>query len=221
MRVIEPSLRVEGFYFSNGTPRYEVPYEEGVRICKELEKAARTCYKSEDRITDDSYRKMLRDIVDSEHESVIEHEKITVRIVCDRGVSHEAVRHRLASFSQESTRYCNYAKDKFGNEVTFIRPLFRDPGSEPYWRAAMEEAEKAYFVLINRGCNPGEARSVLPHSVKTELVMTANIREWRHILRLRTSPRAHPQMRQIMVPFLRHLRERIPLLFEDIEVVSE
>ncbi len=187
-------------------------------MLKKIEKAGRTCYKSEDRTTPDSAKDFIRMIVKSGHESVIEHEKITVRFICDRGVTHEIVRHRLASYSQESTRYCNYSKDKYDNQVTFIKPIFWDENSENYkiWERACLEAEKLYIELVNNGATPQEARSVLPNSVKTEIVVTANLREWRTILKQRTSSRAHPQMQEVMRPLLNSLKEALPVVFEEI-----
>ena len=189
---------------------------DGRQMLARVERAGRTCYKSEDRITADSAERFVRTLVKSGHESVLEHEKVTVRIVCDRGVSHEIVRHRLASYSQESTRYCNYGK---AGEVTFIRPCFWMPGSPAYaaWHAAVEYAEHAYLALLDAGAKPQEARSVLPNSLKTEIVMTCNLREWRHFFRLRTSKAAHPQMREIAIPMLRRFQQMIPAVFEDIE----
>lgn len=154
---------------------------DGAEILKRIEPAGRICYKSEDRITDESAENFVRMLIERGHESVLEHESITVRFVCDRGVSHEIVRHRIASFSQESTRYCNYSGNRFGNQITFIKPCFLDEGTGGYklWKQAMFVAEKEYFELLNWGCTPQEARSVLPNSTKTEIVMTANLREWR------------------------------------------
>lgn len=186
-----------------------------------IEIAGRTCYKSEDKITEDSSKKFVKMLIDRKHEAMLEHSSLTIKFICDRGVSHELVRHRLASFGQESTRYCNYAGDKFGNELTFIEPLFFEEGSEKHtaWMAAMDIAEQSYLKLISLGATPQEARSVLPNSVKTEVVMTANYREWRHFFNLRaaraTGP-AHPQMEEITVPLLRELNNRIPVVFEDI-----
>lgn len=192
---------------------------DGAEILKRIEKAGRTCYKSEDRITDESAKVFVRKLIERGHESVLEHESITVRFVCDRGVSHEIVRHRLASYSQESTRYCNYSGDRFENQITFIKPCFLDEGTGGYklWKQSMFVAEKEYFELLNWGCTPQEARSVLPSSIKTEVVMTANLREWRHFLKLRTAKAAHPQMRELTVPLLHELQERIPVVFDDIQ----
>ena len=202
----------------NASYRIETPID-GAEMLKRIEKAGRTCYKSEDRITDESAESFVRKLIERGHESVLEHESITVRFVCDRGVSHEIVRHRLASYSQESTRYCNYSGDRFGYEITFIKPYFLNEVSVAYrlWKQAMFVAEKKYFGLLSWGCTPQEARSVLPNSVKTEIVMTANLREWRHFLKLRTAKAAHPQMRELTVPLLHELQERIPVVFDDIQ----
>jgi len=163
-----------------------------------IEMAGRTAYKSEDKITDDSADKFVEMIRKRGHESVIEHSYATFRIVTDRGITHEIVRHRLASYTQESTRYCNYSKDKFGEEITVIAPygVVQSNPSSGYavWKQACEEAETRYFELIREGCAPQIARSVLPTCLKTEIVMTANFREWLHFLRLRTAPAAHPDM---------------------------
>ena len=203
----------------NASYRIETPTYSGEELLKGIEKAGRTCYKSEDRITDESAGAFVRMLIEHGHESVLEHASITVRFICDRGVSHEIVRHRLASFSQESTRYCNYSNDRFGSELTFIKPCFLPEVSVTYrlWKRAMFVAEKKYFGLLDWGCTPQEARSVLPNSTKTEVVMTANLREWRHFLKLRTAKAAHPQMRELTVPLLHELQERIPVVFDDIQ----
>ena len=202
----------------NASHSIETPID-GAEILKRIEKAGRTCYKSEDRITDESAGAFVRMLIERGHESVLEHESITVRFVCDRGVSHEIVRHRIASFSQESTRYCNYSNDRFGYEITFIKPYFLKEGTVAYalWSTAMHLANIMYSDMLSEGCTPQEARSVLPNSTKTEVVMTANLREWRHFLKLRTAKAAHPQMRELTVPLLRELQERIPVVFDDIQ----
>ena len=202
----------------NASYKIETPID-GAEILKRIEKAGRTCYKSEDRITEESAEAFVRMLIERGHESVLEHESITVRFVCDRGISHEIVRHRLASYSQESTRYCNYSGDRFGSGLTFIKPCFLPEVSVTYrlWKRAMFVAEKKYFGLLNWGCTPQEARTVLPNSTKTEIVMTANLREWRHFLKLRTAKTAHPQMRELTVPLLHELQERIPVVFDDIK----
>ena len=198
-------------------PSYEIltPDEVIMSISKHIERCGRVCYKSEDKITDSSAATFCAKIVASHHESVVEHASLTVKFVCDRGVSHEIVRHRVASFSQESTRFCDYASAKFGRDVAFIEPFFFAKDSKPYavWKTACEEAEKAYFSLRDSGCTAQEARSVLPNSLKTEIIVTANIREWRHIMKERTSKAAHPQMRQLMVPLNNELAAMLPEFF--------
>lgn len=187
-------------------------------ILEQIEKIGRVCYKSEDRITPESAASFVKRILENGHESVIEHVSITMRVICDRGVSHEIVRHRIASYSQESTRYCNYSTDKFDNQVVFIRPLFFADQSELLrkWETAMKCAEEAYLSLIKGGASAQEARSVLPNSLKTEIVMTMNLREWRHFLKLRTSSAAHPQMRQVAMMIRALFREKLPEIFGDL-----
>jgi len=195
---------------------------DGENILKQVENAGRTAYKADDKITKDSAMKFVKKILDMGHESVIEHYNITVRVVCDRGVTHEIVRHRIASYTQESTRYCNYSMGKFGGEIMVIKPCFWDSGSEEdkkkyeIWKNAIKSAEKAYLELIKLGASPQEARSVLPNSLKTEIVMTMNLREWRHFFKLRTSNDAHPQMREIAQPLLDEFKRQIPAMFDDI-----
>lgn len=184
---------------------------------KKIEVVGRVCYKSENKITDDSAKGFVKMLIDRGHEAMLEHSTLSVRFICDRGISHELVRHRIASFAQESTRYCNYSKDKFGNELTFIHPMFiTDLHISNVWEHAMEEAEMSYFELLEAGATPQEARSVLPNSIKTEVIMTANYREWRHFFELRTSAAAHPQMREITIPLLIDLASKIPIIFDDV-----
>lgn len=191
---------------------------DGNAILKRLEECGRVCYKSEGRITDGSAETFLRGIIKRGHEAVLEHFSFTVKFVCDRGVSHEIVRHRMASYCQESTRYCNYSGDQFGNEITVIEPCYLEPATEGYflWEFVCYHAEAAYFDMLNWGCTPQEARAVLPNSLMTEVVMSANIREWRHFLKLRCAPAAHPQMREVALMLLDMVHEQIPVLFDDI-----
>lgn len=193
---------------------------DGATILKSIERAGRVCYKSEEKITEDSAEKFVAGIIKRGHEAVIEHQTITVKFIVDRGVSHEIVRHRLAAYCQESTRYCNYSQDKFGEEITVIRPCFWEEDSDTMkdWKSAMRMAENHYFGLLKQGATPQEARSVLPNSLKTEVVMTANLREWRHFFKLRTAPAAHPQMREVAIPLLRKFQKLVPVIFDDIEV---
>lgn len=194
---------------------------DGQAILKHIELCGRVCYKSEAKITDTSAATFVRGIIKRGHEAVLEHFNITVKFICDRGVSHEIVRHRMASYCQESTRYCNYSNDSFGGEITVIRPNFLVEGTEgwQYWREACLTAERRYFELLNFGCTPQEARAVLPNSLKTEVVMTANLREWRHFFKLRTAQAAHPQMREVATLLLRRMQELIPVVFDDIQEV--
>ncbi|MDR0531299.1 MAG: FAD-dependent thymidylate synthase [Oscillospiraceae bacterium] len=204
MKIIPPSFALEPI--------------DGQALLRRVEAAGRVCYKSEARVTDDSAGRFVRMLLKSGHESVLEHEKITARIICDRGVSHEIVRHRIASYSQESTRYCNYGAEKFGGGLTFIRPCFWDEGSEMFalWAAQMAKAEECYLALLAAGATPEEARAVLPNSLKTELVMTMDLREWRHFFRLRAAAPAHPQMRELAVPMLRAFAALLPEVFGDL-----
>lgn len=187
-------------------------------ILKDIEKIGRVCYKSEDKINDDSAKKFLKKIIIAGHESVIEHKCITVKFICDRGVSHELVRHRLASYSQESTRYCNYSMSKFGNEITFIKPCFWEEDTESYkmWLDTMRMIENTYLKLLDKNVEPEQARSILPNSLKTEIVATMNLREWRHFFVLRTSKKAHPQMRELASPLLQEFKSKLPVIFDDI-----
>ncbi len=206
MKIIKPSVEI----LDNITP---------VEVLKKLELCGRVCYKSEDKITDESAVKFISNIIKQGHESVLEHVSFSVRFICDRGVSHEIVRHRIASYSQESTRYCNYSKGDFDGQITVIEPLYLEPGTEGYeiWKKACQEAEDNYFKLLQYGCTAQEARAVLPNSLKTEIVMTANVREWRHFLKLRTSKAAHPQIKEVAEMLLEQLNFLLPSLFDDIE----
>jgi thymidylate synthase (FAD) len=214
-------------------PSYEIIDIDQFPLQK-IELAGRTCYKSEDRITHDSAEKFCEHLIDREHLSVIEHANMTVRFVIDRGVSHELVRHRLCAFSQESTRYCNY-KDKVvfvippwtefspgvynGTEVGHILSNIKYDHNNPSltWLTSMIGAETDYKNLLDNGWTPQQARSVLPNSLKTEIVVTANLREWRHIFQMRTQKAAHPQMREIMIPLLEEVHlDCVPVLFEGI-----
>lgn len=205
MKIIKPSVELIN------PPSYET-------LLTTIELAGRTCYKSEDKITDGSAEQFVRGIIKRGHEAVIEHGSLSVRFTCDRGVSHELVRHRLAAFCQESTRYCNYSKGGFGNEITVIEPCFWPEDSDSYWawKNACLISEKCYFSLLKSGATPQEARSVLPNSLKTEVVMTANMREWRHFLKMRHSTAAHPDMQVIASMLLGLFKINYPVFVEDI-----
>lgn len=192
-------------------------------MLQKIEAAARTCYKSEGKIQEGSAAKMVASLIKSGHEAMLEHASVTVKFVVDRGISHELVRHRLASFAQESTRYCNYSKDDFGSEITFIIPEYLEYKSEGWniWKESMKQAEDAYFKMLDFGLSPQQARAVLPNSLKTEVVMTANLREWRHFFKLRalgTTGKPHPQMLEVAVPLLEDMKNLIPVVFDDLVV---
>lgn len=209
MKIIKPSIEV-------------LDVLDQTVILKRLELVGRACYKSEDKITDFSCVSFIQKIIKSGHHAIIEHYDISVRIICDRGVTHEIVRHRIASYAQESTRYCNYASGKFGNEITVILPCFWNSCSEAdtqkyeAWHNAMQNLEEIYLRLISLGATPQEARSILPNSLKTEIIVKFNLREWRHFLSLRTSKAAHPQMREVASMILKEFHEKLPVIFEDI-----
>ena len=205
MRIIPPSAHIEGDI-------------DGQALLKQIEAAGRTCYKSEDKIAEGSAEKFVATLIKRGHEAVIEHGAITVRFITDRGVTHEIVRHRLAAYCQESTRYCNYSKDQFDNEITCIVPTSIPDGSimSQIWCSAMTAAEDHYFALLKEGATPQQARAVLPNSLKTELVMTANPREWRHFFKMRCAKAAHPDIRYVALKLLEEFHDRIPVLFDDI-----
>lgn len=198
--------------------------ENGIEELQHIERIGRVCYKSEDKITEDgeSAKKFVQMIINRGHEAMIEHSSLSVKFIVDRGVSHELVRHRIASFAQESTRYCNYSKDKFDNGVTFIKPFFFEENREgnwnnyDTWESCMRDCEHAYLTLLECGATPQEARSVLPNSTKTEITITANYREWRNFFKLRTAKAAHPQMREVTIPLLAEMKEKLPIIFDDI-----
>ena len=206
MKIIEPSVELVDDF-------------DAAEIMRKLERAGRVCYKSEGNITGDSAEKFIRGIIKRGHESVIEHASVSFKIICDRGVTHELVRHRVASYSQESSRFCDYSAGKFGGELTFIRPCFWSEDDENYrlWLRSMELAEKNYLAMRANGAKPEEARSILPNSLKTEIFVTMNLRELRHFLKLRTSPKAHPQMRQVALKIFSILAEKLPAIFDDLK----
>ena len=245
MKIIKPSVEIL---------RPHMTPEAVDAIYKNIELAGRTCYKSEDKITAESARKFVKGLVKRNHEAMIEHASMTVRFIVDRGVSHELVRHRIASFAQESSRYCNYTHEKFGNDITIIDPIFykdisdkrkkliQDMITEKFkrpnelvntlsdlekryadWFYSCYVASESYLEMIRFGATPEEARGILPTSVKTEVVMTMNMREMRHFLNLRaagTTGKPHPQMVEVALPLLRQCQVLMPELFGDIEVIE-
>ncbi len=200
-------------------PYFEILTDiSGENVLKFVEKIGRIAYKSEDLITEESYKKFLNLLMTKQHESVIEHFSISVKFICNRGFSHELVRHRIASYTQESTRYCNYSKGKFGGELTFIKPLFFEENTNEYslWFNLMEQIEKTYLTMIENGVKPEQARSVLPNSLKTEIVATMNLRSWKHFFKLRCDITAHPEMRELSIPLLEEFKKQIPIIFDNI-----
>lgn len=198
----------------------------GIKELQHIERIGRICYKSEDKITDDgeSAKKFVAGLIKRGHEAMLEHSSLSVLFHVDRGVTHELVRHRIMSFAQESTRYCNYANGKFGKEITVIRPMFwkEDSVEMGNWEASCLAAERTYIGLVESGVAPQEARTVLPTCVKADIVLTGNYREWRHFFWLRaadaTGP-AHPQMHEVAQPLLDEVHSRIPIVFDDVWTV--
>jgi thymidylate synthase (FAD) len=203
---------------------------DGAQMIANVARMGRICYQSEGKTSDEDF---VRRLIERGHTSVLEHEKVSVIVLCDRGVTHELVRHRIASYSQESTRYCNYSREKFGSGVTYIN---LNPGLEldpaklnelqrdlilTEWLVACEDAEKHYLRMLELGASPQIARSVLNNSTKTQIAITMNLREWRHFFALRCAPAAHPQMRELALKLLEKLHDAIPVLFDDLmEVYS-
>ena len=215
-------IRKAGYEFIDA-PSYKDAIEK-------IEHIGRVCYKSENLISEGTAETFVRNLIKRGHESVIEHVEVSVRFICDRGVSHEIVRHRIASYAQESTRYCNYTKDKYSNQITYIdiSTAFNydansnvDMNKYKIWENAMKEAEKSYFKLIQLGASPQEARSVLPNSLKTEIVATLNFRGWRNFFKLRAAKGAHPQMRELACSLLCDFIEKYPVLFEDLKDLTK
>ena len=208
MRIVEPWIKVERI--------------DGKKIMKGIERACRTCYRSEGKITDDSYKNLINNCITRGHESVLEHEKVTVRIYSDIGSYKDLTRHRFASFSVESTRYCSYDKDKYGNEIAFINPVYiEDKEMYKVWEKTMQEIEKNYIKMKKLGATTDMCRELLPHSTAGEYTMTANIREWKHILSLRTTKYVHPSIRQVLIPLLKYFKEEMPEIFGNIEYDEE
>jgi thymidylate synthase (FAD) len=186
---------------------------------KTIERTARVCYRSEDKIVEGSAETFVKGIVDRGHHAMIEHAVASLHFICDRGVTHEIVRHRLASYAQESTRYCNYSKEKFGKQISVIKPPQLTEEAEKIWSETCEMIDQNYQKLVTDLKIPAQiARSILPNCLKTEIIVTANFREWFHMFTLRTSPKAHPQMREVMIMALDILKKEAPTIFSDIVV---
>ena len=187
--------------------------------CVEIERVARTCYQSRDKMEPGKAGPFVRRLVRRGHLAMLEFVDATATFVCDRGMSHELVRHRLASFAQESTRYCNYSKGKFDAEITCVQQTATDREGDPVaqiiYEAAWKSAESAYNTLIDVGVSPQEARAVLPIGLRTEIVMKCNLREWLHVIGLRDSPAAHPIIRALVGQVKERLLSRVPEIFEE------
>ena len=209
MKLVDPVLYVEDY--------------DGKKIMRRIERACRTCYRSEDLINEESYKKLLKNCLNRGHESILEHEKISVRMICDIGVYKDLTRHRFASFSIESTRYCNYGKDKFDSQIKFIKPCHIEEGTEVFklWKEGLENIEKTYLAMAKIDAKPDQLRMILPHSTAAEVNMTCNIREWRHVLSLRCAKMTHPAIRQLLIPLLLKFKEDMPVLFENVEYDEE
>lgn len=194
------------------------PYNP-LKIMRNIERAMRTCYRSEGTMTEDSYKRLLGMAITSGHESVMEHEKITVRLRCSVGTYKDLTRHRIGTaFSIESTRWCNYGKDKFDNQLRFIDPVYiTEQNKKEIWENCMKTIEENYMKGAAMGMKPDELRLMLPHSTAADVTMTCNIREWRHILSLRTQKNVHPEIRQLLIPILLKFKYTMPELFNDIE----
>ena len=208
MRIVKPYVIVEKF--------------DGVQVMKRIERACRTCYRSEGKITEDSYKNLIKNCLNRGHESVLEHEKVTVRIYNDIGSYKDLTRHRFASFSVESTRYCSYDKDKYGNEISFMDPVYiEDEKVYEVWKKTMHDIENSYLEMKKLGATTDMCRNILPHSTAAEYTMTANIREWKHIFELRANNHVHPAIRQVMIPLLKYFKEQMPDIFGDIPYDEE
>lgn len=204
MILIQPEIQVENY--------------DKIKIMKNIERATRNCYRSENLITEESYKNLLKNCINRGHESVLEHEKITIIMICDIGVYKDLTRHRFGSFSIESTRYCNYSKDKFENSIKFIEPIYYDDlEKSKIWADTMLEIERAYLEMAKIGCTPDEMRMLLPHSTAAKVVMTCNIREWKHILSLRCSKAAHPSVKQLLIPLLLKFKQDMPEIFSSVD----
>ena len=205
MKLIDPVVYVENY--------------DAKKMLKRIERACRTCYRSEDKVTEDSYKNLIKNCISRGHESVLEHEKVSIRMICDIGAYKDLTRHRIASFSIESTRYCNYGKDKFDNEIKFMKPVNIDEGTEIYnlFVEGLEGIEKNYLKMAELDAKPDQLRMLLPHSTASEVNMTCNLREWKHVFTLRCSKHAHPSIRQVLIPLLLKFKEDMPEIFESVD----
>ena len=205
MKLIDPVVYVEKY--------------DAKKMLKRIERACRTCYRSEDKVTEDSYKNLLKNCISRGHESILEHEKVSIRMICDIGAYKDLTRHRIASFSIESTRYCNYGNDKFDNQIKFIKPVNMEEDKEIYnsYITGLEEIEKQYLKMAELGAKPDQLRMLLPHGTAAEVNMTCNLREWKHVFSLRCSKHTHPSIRQLLIPLLLKFKEDMPEIYETVE----
>ena len=207
VKIVEPSVEI-------------ITEIDGDKILKTIERAARTCYKTEDNISEDasSAKKMISKLIEMGHTAMIEFADVHVILTADTGVLKDLTRHRHCSFAVESTRYCNYSKGKFGNEITVIKPCNIEEGSKEYdlWLDCMNNIETTYNQMAELGCKPDQLRMLLPHSLKCNINLKANVREWRHIFSLRCAKAAHPSVQEIMKMVLVEFHKQIPILFDDL-----
>jgi thymidylate synthase (FAD) len=225
MNIIKPYAKI--LNINNVGENYETRafnIQDGIALLKKIEWCGRISHRSEDKKTSDSWNRFIRSVV-LEHGdwSIVEHAILSCDFYVDRGITHEIVRHRLFSFTQESTRFVNYEKKM---PASFVEPSFNvsdktdpsDPGCEQsfIWRNAISFLEGAYKSLIEAGCKPQIARSVFPNALASRIIITGNLRNWRHFFLMRTSKEAHPQMKEVTIPLLKQFQECIPIIYEDI-----
>jgi len=193
--------------------------EAGIRLLKKIEWCGRISHRSEEAQTEDSWDRFIRTVVLGHGDwSIVEHASVTIDMLVDRGITHEWVRHRLCAFTQESTRFVNYEKKM---PASFILPLELDIKQLVAWEDGVRHAEQAYRFMMDAGCAPQIARSVFPNALASRIITTTNLRNLRHVMIMRTTKEAHPQMRQVTIPLLVELKEKIPILFEDIEPLAK
>lgn len=214
MNIVEPYARL--MRVNPTDPEFTL--QNGIDLLRKIEWCARISHRSEDACTPDSWQRIIKAVVmDHGDWSVVEHASVTVDALVDRGITHEWVRHRLFSFTQESTRFCNYGKKN--GEITVIQPPDFERNAE--WNIAMRQCEAMYLRMLELKQAPQLARSVLPNSLASRLIITGNLRNWRHFFVMRTTREAHPQMRQVTIPLLAEFKEKIPVLFDDIEPMAK
>lgn len=207
MKATEPSFQIVN----------PASLKEGIESLRLIERFARISHRSEDRQTEDSWKRFIEAVVLQRGDwSVVEHASASVILRVDRGFTHELVRHRLFSYTQESTRFVNYLKK---GEMEFIKPVGLDENTLSFaaWRSHMEACEQTYYALLETGHPPQIARAILPNSLASTIAMTGNLRSWRWFFLARTTRECHPDMLRVTLPLLEAFKERVPLLFQDIE----